>query len=152
MQEGAKDPDQDVLTGARAPWVKHRRKETSVQVLEKRRAAQDGGTSRAAWTMQTKVEGGRSFAIPIVANLGSFVKFVKNHHSRQVYPLDGYTTPRPRPRGRPPPSLACCPAVSKAPPGERRSAFPGHSTSCRFRRVGRPVRSRERAQDGEVGR
>jgi hypothetical protein len=63
-----------------------------------------------------------------------------------------YTAPSPRPRGRPPPSLACCLAVSKAPPGERRSAFPGHGTSWRFRRAGPLVRSRERAQHGEVGR
>jgi hypothetical protein len=147
MQEGAKDPDQDVLTGARAPWMKHRRKETSVQVLEKRRAAQDGGTSRAAWTMQTKVEGERSFAIPIVADLGSFVK---PYHVRQVYPLGGYTTPSPRPRGRPPPSLACCLAVSKAPPGERQSAFPGRNTSCRFRRAGPLILSQRQEQHREA--
>jgi hypothetical protein len=60
-----------------------------------------------------------------------------------------HTAPSPRPRGRPPPSLARCLAASKALPGGRQSAFPGHGTSCRFRRAGPPVRSREGARRWE---
>ena len=105
---------------------------------KKGKAAQDGDASRAASGMRQ-------------LRCGDFVSDVIVPQLVPPWQVC-YTAPSPRPRGRPPPSLACCLAASKAPPGERRSAFPGHSTSCRFRRVGLLSQSRERAQHGEVGR